>query len=84
MNYKAKSGSIVNYIDVFVHQKCLILNVSGKNTLYEFNEASRLIDDVKVYLDAKSIEHLKCYLSNNSSKVKFSKKEEDQKQLSLF
>lgn len=73
-----------NFVHVHVHIKCLIVSIQNKNTLYEFNEADKMIRDLRVYLDEPRLEHIKVYLEANCTKVNFTKASDEPEQLSLF
>lgn len=84
MNYAVKPGFDFSYVDVYIHQTCLIVAIQKKNTLYEFKDADKMILDLSLYLEPRLIEHMKGYIMDNCSKVKFTNKSEPPEQLSLF
>lgn len=83
MTIQCKPESPVRLIHIMPHIKCVILNVNNKNTLYEFNEGNKFIDDLSVYITKEDIERVKRFLEPNS-KMKFNKKPNIGNQLKLF
>ena len=84
MNLIVKNGFDFSYLTVSLHIKCIILTINSKNSLYEFNECDKLINDLLIYCEVKEIEKMKSFLEHNSTKVKFKKQIELPDQLSLF
>lgn len=84
MNLPTKDNIDFNFVHVHVHIKCLIVSIEGKNSLYEFYEADKMIRDLRVYLDEHELNQVKVYLEANCSKVNFTKASDEPEQLSLF
>lgn len=85
MNFKCKPDSPAKNIEVVTHEKCLILHVEGKNTLYEFKDGDKLLFDLRIYITLDEIEKVKSWISFNCSKAVFkSPNTTKDNQLSLF
>lgn len=84
MNCKTKIGTVPSYVNIHIHEKCLIINKSGVNQLFQFNEADKMILELSKYVDELYIDNIKEYITNNCSQVKFTNKKDPPKQLSLF
>lgn len=85
MTFKAiPNQQNIRWVDISIHQTCLIVHIKGKNTLYEFKEADTLATDMSKFLNVDDITNMKEWIELNCSKVKFTKKSNPPEQLSLF
>lgn len=83
------SNSTVTYVDVYLHDKCLILHLMYKNKntlnyLFEFKDGQKLLNELKLYVSTKDVLRCHSFLKNNSSKVKFQDIKNEPNQLKLF
>lgn len=84
MNYPTNNNCHYSYVNICIHEKCLIVNLNNKNKLYGFKEADLMILELSKYVDKQHIDHMKGFIEDNCSKVKFSNNSEPPEQLSLF
>jgi hypothetical protein len=84
MNLKTKESCEYDYIDIFPHQVCVILNVKKQNVLYNFKDGDKLLRDLRSYLDTEQIIYVKEFLELNAPKMKFTDNPIEPTQLSLF
>lgn len=83
MTIKTKPDAPAQHIDVGLHERCVILHVKGKNTLYEFSEGDKLVNDLRMYIDTEDIKRVKTFLQANT-RMTFKKNDIEPNQLSLF
>ena len=86
MNYDAKPDNIfkAKKVGIYLHEKCIILNLDSRNVLYEFQDCDKLSRDLTALLKEEQVNRVKEFLEHNSTKIKFTKKSSSKDQLSLF
>ena len=84
MNYKTKPECPFDSLNIYIHEKCLILNIKDENRMVKFEEAELMMVELNRYLDPLYVEHMKDYIMDNCDKEKFKNKEDIKDQLSLF
>ena len=85
MTIECKKDAPAKWVHVSLHEKCNILTVDNKNTLYEFKDGDKLLFDLRLYISLDDVCRVKNFLECNSPKTKFRDDTATQnEQLSLF